>query len=861
MNTPSWRFGTPRDSERVHPGIGHDRESGRLAVISLVRRPPADKGSALADAGASRTSRRLSSFLTECCLQGVILALVVAFGVSTLVVHRPSSGYNTIWDGWIYTIAESLPVTPVLLRVRRSSEMRSAWLAIAVGIALITVGNLVWTYHDQNLNPIPDPAPSDAIYLVAYAALIVGVAVLTQTSFGRVHASVRLDSAISGLAIGAVAGILWFEPLLHAIGHPLEIAVNMAYPLCDLVLIVLLVAGLAPHRYRPNWPTVLLMTGVAWFVVGDVVTMNQVAANTYVPGTPLDVTWPIGIFLMGLAASVRERRRSRGARASVSSPAGLTAVPVVFGLVSLGVLADSLVRHDSSVVLAMAIVALGLVIVRMWMTLREVRHSFANFQDARTDYLTGLPNRRSFLEHLQSTFFSAQHLDANVGVLLVDLDGFKEVNDALGHSAGDELLSVVARRFEHRLGDRGIIARIGGDEYAFGCAVESKEQLVAIAREFSETLADPCVIDGTSVRVGASIGVVVSPPDDTGPGELLRCADVAMYEAKRTQSGVSVYRADTDPNSRDRLILLDELRDAIGARAFVLHYQPTLDMRTATIRGVEALVRWQHPTLGLLYPDRFIPLAERNGLMPQLTRAVLDQAVAEAARLDRTDQRLEMSVNISRHDLVDEGLAGYLDEVLARHGFSHDRLTLEVTESALGGDPERAERCVRELRARGLRISIDDFGVGYSSMSQLLGLAIDELKIDKSFILGLTSDPRAQAIVRSAIELARALDLTVVAEGIERAEILHSLQNFGADVGQGYAISYPLTSRQLDEYLAQPDCASRLLPNVPKSVSIPVSKSSPAALPQEPVGAGRRGQSAQEEFNGLPTGSKAHGFS
>jgi EAL domain-containing protein (putative c-di-GMP-specific phosphodiesterase class I) len=242
-----------------------------------------------------------------------------------------------------------------------------------------------------------------------------------------------------------------------------------------------------------------------------------------------------------------------------------------------------------------------------------------------------------------------------------------------------------------------------------------------------------------------------------------------------------------------------------------LHYQPTLEMRTGTINGVEALVRWPHPSLGLLYPDSFIPLAEQNGMMPQLTRAVLDMAVAQAARLDRAGHRLGMSVNISRYDVVDEDLASYVDGLLALYGFPPERLTLEITESALGGDPERAERCVLQLRARGLRVSIDDFGVGYSSMSQLLELAIDELKIDKSFTLRLTSDPRAQAIVHSTIELARALGLTLVAEGIETKEVLRSLQSLGADIGQGYLIARPLTSEQLDEYLAQPPGVRRLL--------------------------------------------------
>jgi diguanylate cyclase (GGDEF)-like protein len=521
-----------------------------------------------------------------------------------------------------------------------------------------------------------------------------------------------------------------------------------------------------------------------------------------VPGTPLDETWIIGLFFMGLAASVRDRRRSAAPRGSVSSPAGITLVPVVFGLVSLGVIVTSLYRHQSAVVVVLAVAALALVIARMGMTLHEVHQSVANYQDARTDYLTGLPNRRSFFEHVQSAY--CQEGSPPGGVLLIDLDGFKEVNDALGHAAGDELLCLVAKRLERRLGSQGVLSRLGGDEYACACAVAGSADLVAIAHMLSETLSEPCRVDGIRVRVSASIGVAASRPGDSTAGELLRSADVAMYEAKRMKVDVSLYRAESDPNSRDRLTFLDALRDAIKARTLTLDYQPTLDMHTGRVRGVEALVRWQHPTLGLLGPDSFVALAERAGLMPQLTRAVLDQSVAQGARLDRAGHRLQLSVNISRYDLVDEDLPDYIEEVLARYRFAHDHLTLEITESAIGGDPERAERSVQELRARGLRISIDDFGVGYSSMSQLLGLAIDELKIDKSFILRFDSDPRAQAIVRSTIELARALHLTVVAEGIESGAVLHALQSIGTDVGQGFFIARPLTPHQLDEFLSQP---------------------------------------------------------
>jgi diguanylate cyclase (GGDEF)-like protein len=744
-------------------------------------------------------------------LQVVIALVIVAYGVSTLVVHRPPSGYNTFWDGWVQNIASALPVIPLLLRARRSPRLRSAWLTMAAGVVLYTLADLVYIYHDQNLRPIPSPAPSDAFFLSCNVAFIIAFAILSQSSFGRVHASVRLDGAIAGLAIAAVAGVVWFGPVLLVSGRPFQAAVDLAYPVCDLVLIVLLVAGLAPHRFRPNWTTSLLMTGIAFSVVGSVIFLNRAADGTYVAGTLLGTTWLMSFFFIGLTATVQDRRRTGGARAPVSSPAGIVVVPVVFGVASLAVLATSIYRHDSSVVMILAISALALVICRMAITLREVRQSMTNYQDARTDYLTGLPNRRAFLERLESRLSSDPDAAGGTGVLLVDLDGFKEVNDALGHTAGDVLLCVVAKRFEHQLGHRGVLARLGGDEYACYCPGTNEDDLVAIAHELAQTLADPCVLDGTSVRVGASIGVALSWPDAKTNGELLRCADVAMYDAKRTHAGVSAYRPEADPHSRERLALIDALRDAISSRALIMHYQPTLDMRTGSIRGLEALVRWPHPSLGLLYPDTFIPLAEQNGLMPQLTSAVLEMAVGQAVRLDRAGHRLAMSVNISRYDLVDEDLARYVDSVLAVHGFPADRLTLEVTESALGGDPKRAERCVRQLRSLGVRVSIDDFGVGYSSMSQLLALAIDELKIDKSFTLALTSDPRAQAIVRSTIELARALSLTLVAEGIETEEALRTLQGLGAEVGQGYLIARPLPCEQLDEFLAQPVRVRRLL--------------------------------------------------
>ena len=745
--------------------------------------------------------------------------LLVAYVLSLFVVRRPSSGYSSLWDGWAGNVVATLPLVPVWLRVRRSSTLRLAWASMAVGIALNTVANLVFLFHDQNLHPIPSPAWSDLPYLLSDAAFIVGVAIMTQSSFGRGHASVRLDGAVAGLSIGAAAALLWFEPVLRVSGRPLQVAVGMAYPLCDLVLLVLLIAGLAPQRYRPTWSTGCLMAGVAWFVLGDIVFLNQTAANTYVPGTPLEATWAIAIFLMGVAAwapnvrrdQLSEERREHARRGSDVAPTGIGLVPVCFGILSLAVLVVSLFKHTSAVASGLAIGALAVVIIRMALTLREVRHASENFRDARTDVLTGMHNRRAFLERLEAQLGTVAE-DHLVGVMLVDLDGFKEVNDSLGHHNGDELLRVVAKRFDSKLDNRGSIARLGGDEFATSCFIGSVDTLIAIAHELAATLADPISLEGVAVRVGASIGVSISPNDGVTHSDLLRTADVAMYEAKRAHSVVCSYHVEHDLNSRDRLTLIDDLRTAIETRTLTLHYQPTLELRSATIRGVEALVRWQHPTRGLLYPDDFIPIAERVGLIPQLTQAVLELAVAQAASLDHAGHHLQMSVNISRYDLIDEHLPNYVDKLLETYGVAHNQITLEITETCLSEEPDRVTEHIHQLRERGIRISIDDFGVGYSSMSQLLELPIDELKIDKSFVLALQTDHRAEAIIRSTIELGRALNLSIIAEGAECAENLNQLRRLGADIAQGYHIAKPLTPEQLDDYLAQPTHHYGLLP-------------------------------------------------
>ncbi len=793
---------------RVHGAVHPVRRARRDAATAPGDRVDALPGRLKSGAAASLSARARQWVPYDRALQLAIAATVIAYSLSTFLVARPT-GYNTFWDLWVEDVAFLLPAVPMVLAAIRWPSARALWLFMAAGTVLNTAANLVYTLHDQNLNPFPTPAPSDYLYLSSYVAIIIGIAVMTQGRLGVVHMSVRLDGLIMALALGSLAGALWFEPLLQASGNPAQVVVTLAYPLCDLIMLLLLVAGLAPSRFRLDAQTALFMAGVLWFVVGDVIYLRLVNDGTYTTGTFLDATWVIGFWLMGLAASVRPRRHVASAPTSSEQARpvrGLIGVPVTSGLLSIGVIVMAFLRDDRSIiVIALAVGSLAAVIVRMWMTLREEGSLAASSTiDARTDSLTGLANRRSLLERIESMLAARE---GSTGVLLLDLDGFKEVNDALGHLAGDELLTELGARFDRRFGMRGTVARLGGDEFAFAGIVSGDAELIDIAHGLLDALDEPYVVDEVALRVSASIGVAMASDEGTTAIDMLRGADVAMYEAKRTHVPVCVYQTSTDPNSRERLTLLGDLRSTIDAGALMLHFQPTTDMATGAVYGFEALVRWPHLEYGMLFPDSFIPVAERVGLMPKLTRWVLDQALDQANRLDRSGHQLHMSVNISRYDLADESLPDDVEELLAIHKFPASRLTLEITESALGSDPATAAVAVANLRARGVRISIDDFGVGYSSMSQLRDLAIDELKIDKSFIIGLCDDERAQAIVSAAIELARALGLSLVAEGIEDEGALQALQRMGADIGQGYFIARPLSPDQLEAFLAKSGAA------------------------------------------------------
>jgi diguanylate cyclase (GGDEF)-like protein len=399
------------------------------------------------------------------------------------------------------------------------------------------------------------------------------------------------------------------------------------------------------------------------------------------------------------------------------------------------------------------------------------------------DALTDLPNRTLLYRRTQRAVSGAHRGDGLVALLLIDLDRFKEVNDTLGHDHGDELLVEVAGRLRGALRRGDTLARLGGDEFAvLLCDLPDRSAVGELAGRLIDALRRPFALRGVAVELEASIGVALCPDHGTDVNTLVQRADVAMYDAKRSKAGIATYNPERDPYSADRLSLLAELRRALTGDELVLHYQPKVAVDGGAVIGVEALVRWQHPERGLLAPGEFVPLAERTGTVAELTRWVLDAALAQCRAWRDAGIDLPVAINLAAANIVDAALPDAVAAALQRHGVPGCRLECEISEDTVMADPLRAMEVLGRLRAMGLRLSLDDFGTGHSSLAYLKRLPLDEVKIDRSFVLGMAEDENDAVIVRSTIDLARNLGLDVVAEGVENEAILRDLGDLHCDV-------------------------------------------------------------------------------
>jgi diguanylate cyclase (GGDEF)-like protein len=728
---------------------------------------------------------------------GVLLAVAVAGLAMNDLGLLGTKALDGFFNDWVYNGAEVAAAALVLARALLVRQDRPAWLMLALGIACFASGDIYYTLVIEPMSNPPSPSLADAGYLAFYVGAYTMIVLLVRRHVRHFSAAMWLDGAIGGLAIAAVGAAIVLEPVIHATqGTLAAVATNLAYPLGDLLLIAFVVGVFALTGWRPGRTWLLICAAFSMLAAADSIFLFRVAENTYQAGTVLDAMWPAGLVMLSYAAWSPPRERDDVRFEGLAT----IVLPCVFAAIALFLLVRANYVHLEPIPEALAGAALLVACARFALSFNDVRKlSEIRERQARTDDLTGLANRRHFYAKLNDAIEGCRLRGASFALLMIDLDHFKELNDTLGHYAGDLLLQQIGPRVQMVLRD-GSIARLGGDE--FGLILRDVEGAEATAERIHEALREPFELEDLTVSVQASIGIAIFPRDADGTNKLLQRADVAMYQAKDEHSRYAFYAAGADRTSRERLRLISELKDAIEQDQLVVHYQPQIDLKSERVCGVEALVRWEHPERGLIPPDQFVPIAEQTGVMRELTASVLRQALAQHRSWLDEGHDLTMAINVSATNLVDAAFMRDLRAELERRRTPPNTVRLEITETVLIAEGERVRSVLESVNAAQVNLSLDDFGTGYSPLAYLRELPVAEIKIDRGFITAMMTDADTATIVASVIGLARRLGIGVVAEGIETADQLELLRSVGCPLGQGYYFSRPLPAETLGRWLA-----------------------------------------------------------
>jgi diguanylate cyclase len=710
----------------------------------------------------------------------VLMTYVVA-----LVVRGPDASWPWI-DGWGVVAFEFTGAGLLLLRGVKQGPRRPIALVLGSAVFAWALGDALLTWEQWNGATAPTPSLADIPYIAFFPLAYVAVVLMLRKEITRLLPATWLDGAVAGLGGAALCAAFVFHAVEVSLGptiSTLGVVVNLVYPIGDVLLFALVVGGTAilPGRRLP-W--LLFATACGVNTIGDTFNLfGASGASSQVGDLFNGIAWPTAILLMSMSVWAPAGRRDLLETSRVPGFV-LPGVGAAAGLVIL--LYGALQHHVAPVALGLATATLVVVGIRLAFSVRGLRAlTEERHRQAVTDELTGLGNRRrltSLLDGYFADYLDPQTPPRNLAFLFVDLDHFKEINDSFGHSAGDELLRQLGPRLLGSMRSTDVLVRIGGDELGAVLIDTEPEYAAALAQRLTALLEQPFNLNAVSVSVSASIGIAMAPTDAVDSVGLMRCADVAMYRAKLGQRSYEVYQSDIDDGG-NRLVLVDELRSAVEQEELVLHYQPQVDLRSGETTAVEALLRWPHPRIGMIPPVEFLPLAEGAGLMGPITRLVLEHALAQCAAWRADGTRLAVSVNISSSNLLDPGFLEVVRDALRRFRVPASALILEITETTIIRDFEGCKQVIDELRGLGLGISIDDFGSGFTSLAYLGGLAVTELKLDRSFINGLIADGREQDVklVRATIELGHALGLNVVAEGIETCATLELLSLLGCD--------------------------------------------------------------------------------
>lgn len=661
---------------------------------------------------------------------------------------------------------------------------------------------------------------------------------LVVTALGKVVTTPAIQMAGPLAMTGVLLVVLELLPLVQGRGHdpngvvmstPFTFAIMAIWGVWPAVIMVAFASVASDFRARKEWWKVAFnpaQYAVSVFCGFFVMRMAGVTPNLAHPLQDFDLrdmTWTVGVWAvyyvvnLVLVSSVLAFRDSFR-RLVVEDITHVTIMTfAVFALSPLIVV----VAQTSSDFLPLLLVPLLLLYSTAQMSLRRE-------YEAGHDALTGLPNRTSLQFALNDAIERYHRDERPFGLILIDMDDFKRVNDTLGHMVGDELLRKFAERVKESARPTDCVARLGGDEFAVLVFDADEHDMRRVAERIHESIAEPIELSGLALDLELSLGVALCPQHGTNAHILLQRADVAMYVAKSNRTKIEIYRSDRDENSADRLNMLSELRQALDDDSVELHYQPKVSTATGALLGMEALIRWRHATRGLIMPDEFIPLAERSGIMPLITRRVILLAVRQMAAWRNVGLFVPVAVNVAPTDFAADSLVDAIAAALQEFDIPAGMLQLEITERVIAADVDESYAVLAAVRALGVAVSLDDFGTGYSSLLRLNMLPVDEIKIDRAFVASLSNGRRGAGIVRALINLAHELAVPVIAEGVETLEALEQLRALGCDGVQGWHIARSMGSEQATQWLA-----SRLL-----RTEVPAVAQSSVALESERTLAG-----------------------
>ena len=732
-------------------------------------------------------------------------------------------------------VASGTAVVATIVGLRRSRPKPMwPWLTVLGALGMFLLGNILRIVFDTlgNLGPTRSLLP-DMFALPAYAVLAVGVAALAGIGRGdRDDVDAILDAVITALAVLALAWVFLVVPFLAKGDVTLTVEILLAtYPVASVFVLAMGARLMFGNSRSPGPAMWLSLAAIFCLLVGDVMYMlvdgNLIDLPIYLSDLPYTLAflaYAVAV-LHPTVGRVGQRRPSdemaptRGRLVSVSLALFVPTVVLVTGLRDMS-------TRDRVALGVITVLLVCVAVLRMWRALRQAAVSQRRLAHQAThDALTGLPNRAFLNEHISRALEVEKIVDGSVSLLHINIDRFGLVNDTMGHGQGDDLLKAVTARLSENIRDQDVVGRIGGDEFAIVVTgLEDEAQAVDFGERTRMMFHRPFSVSGTDIPITASVGIAFQPARTGNAESLMRDADTAVNNAKTRAGGDHAVCFDDSMREQvaERLNLERELRHALERGELELHYQPKLRLSDERVVGLEALLRWQHPELGQVRPDRFIPIAEDTGMIVEIGAWVIDQACAQLARLanELSVANLVMSVNVSARQLRSDSLTDTTARALVRHGIPASSLCLELTESVLMDNLDAVRAQLEMIQGYGTQVSIDDFGTGYSSLAYLSGLPVDELKIDRSFVRALDTDPHAADVIGAVVSLASSIGLRTVAEGAETREQVDQLKALGCDETQGFYFAKPVPADEL------PACLSGLGVNLR-----PVLRSVPPPFP------------------------------